>query len=70
MSEWKPISTAPNREDVLVFSTEYGICIARRATDEWSRDLGYAADVEEAFYLNEAKDAGLTHWMPLPEPPK
>ena len=62
-SEWRPIETCPNSEEVVMFHVPGGkrpeIC---RSDDYWfarkDRDNGYA------HWLN-----GSTHWMPLPAPP-
>ena len=71
MTEWQPIETALARARVLVFSTKYGVVIARRSGDVWSSDLGHAVDDEDGgFYLDSPLEAGLTHWMPLPAPPE
>lgn len=62
-SAWQPIETAPSAAeypdmDVLVYSEYQGVNI--RATDgEWWRGQ------QSSF-----APARLTHWMPLPAPPK
>ncbi len=47
--EWKPISTAPKDEFILIYSKGFGPTV------------GFGGNWEEV---------GLTHWMPLPDPPK
>ena len=71
-AKWLPIKTAPDKAKVLAYSKKFGICIAHRSDDVWSRDLSWAAHDGSvgAFYLDTRRSAGLTHWMPLPEPPK
>lgn len=70
MSEWQPIETAPDDGSHFVawFTTSYGgfahICAIdkfrgeRRISSTWA-------------YYSEAPDmSNVTHWMPLPKPPK
>jgi hypothetical protein len=68
---WQPIETAPRDAPrhsitVLVYSPEYGVrrghysrFYADRGEWPWSADD-----------LSILSSKGLTHWMPLPEPPK
>jgi hypothetical protein len=70
MSEWQPIETAPTDKRILgygivAFEVEPGI-----ATVRWN-------DYHKAFLCNPnecseyaPEECELTHWMPLPEPPK
>lgn len=61
------------KESVILYSEYDGRCIGYRVTDSppfsygepqaWDRDymiMGYNAEIR----------SGITHWMPLPEPPK
>jgi hypothetical protein len=54
---WQPIETAPkDQRDVLVLSGGF-IMIAYFDNDTWWAMNGFGLD-------------DVTHWMPLPEPPK
>ena len=65
MSEWKTIDSAPkDQTEILVWDGMF-IWMARQ------NEFGYwSTDQEEGFYLAKNEFVGLTHWMPLPEPPK
>ena len=59
--DWRPIETAPkDGTRVLVFrqaSLDHEVGIARFEGGDWCDDDDFV------YY-------GVTHWMPLPEPPK
>jgi hypothetical protein len=62
---WRPIDTAPEDSDVLVFSPAWGALIARLNAehDEWSSRMQCPASL-----AGEREQP--THWMPLPPPPE
>lgn len=63
---WQPIETAPKIEDrrMLIYgSTWPGIVVAKWYDDG---DGGFWMPVDGESFFTEK---GLTHWMPLPEPP-
>ena len=62
MSEWQPIETAPKEEGVsiLVWDAYFRKpVVVKLISDNWWP--GYGA---------EYRPKEVTHWMPLPEPPK
>lgn len=70
MSEWQPVITAPDDEEVLVWvvndthqSADYQIGYKDVAGNQywWCAQSGQAI---------EKFDYRVTHWQPLPEPPK
>ena len=67
MNKWINVNDKlPNKnEDVLVYHGEFiGNLIdvyTYIGNNEWEDDYGYWA---------RTNDEGITHWMPLPEPPK
>ena len=63
---WRPIESAPNGAWFLVHSERGWIGLARRADPDYAPGEDWFED-EHTEYLNPA---WLTHWMPLPEPPK
>jgi hypothetical protein len=68
MNNWQPIENAPKDRRILAYGKvglepEAGI-----ATVKWC-DTWWVCDPNEASeYMPERCD--LTHWMPLPDPPK
>ena len=58
IAEWQPIDTAPKDGSII---------------DLWHRDYGRIPEnwwvVEDACWCGWDAD-DITHWMPLPEPPK
>lgn len=69
MTEWQPIEAAPKGEWIVLTSSgmERGFyrlgfvvdgCQYTAVTDQWGQRTGVAPSL------------GLTHWTPLPEPPK
>jgi len=59
--KWKPIETAPkDRTAFLVYDKKFGIQAAF-----YSEPLGVILTRSGAYPLKN-----ITHWMPLPEPPK
>jgi hypothetical protein len=56
MSEWKPIETAP-RDGARILVWPFGDNGTIKMI--WSDDL-----LDKPYWLD-----GVTHWMPLPEPP-
>lgn len=66
MSEWKPINTAP--KDVWIIGYDpslLGVCFAICESVEWGWYVEAASQDGLGYY-----DMPLTHWMPIPEPPK
>lgn len=63
MAEWISVKDRLPEEDtdVLIFSRKFKICtIGRCMKSSWGR----------WWTTNHAGCANITHWMPLPEPPK
>ncbi len=65
MSEWQDISTAPTTDGamVLLYGADIGPIVAELAVDP----LGKWSEWRETWM--ELTVEGVTHWMPLPEPP-
>ncbi len=65
MSEWQPIETAPKDGKRLIgFDPSlFGVCLAQWQFGGWHVS-------EDSQDGNGFDDMPLTHWMPLPEPPK
>lgn len=85
MSDWKPIETAPrDGTDILVFHKVHGPMAARFIAGEWSEHHEYGRQYDGPFWCfgddqfqeeveeegHKFHDGSVTHWMPLPEPPK
>ena len=72
MSEWQPIESAPCHSEwafsgppALLYSPRCGVQVGNLAmfpSGPRGRIPGYHGDA--------VSDWGVTHWMPLPEPPK
>ena len=63
---WQPIATAPNDEDVLVFSQRWGVIVAT-----FRPEFGVWFPRVQCPAALGADDASLiTHWMPLPSAPE
>lgn len=63
--EWQPIETAPKDDLFDVLATYYdlsGAKIRKRYVNIWHDGVGFVCG---GTYLS-----GVTHWMPLPPPPK
>jgi hypothetical protein len=58
-SAWQPIATAPRDGTVVDLWHKDGF----RLTDNWW-------DSEDGVWVSMFDDSDLTHWMPIPEPPK
>ena len=69
MNDWQPIETAPRDEQVLVIYLEPFFGHMAQNIDTAYLDSGSNI---WAFYMTEKPivGGGVTHWMPLPEPPK
>ena len=65
--EWQPIETIPAEGNFLAFDLSIGICICLRYFWEGKH---YSLVHEIGGGAGEYNDDELTHWMPLPEPPK
>ena len=61
-SDWQPIETAPKK----------GFILATDGNDHWVVWWTCGSWVYASDYRGEDIDVGsvITHWMPLPEPPK
>lgn len=84
MSEWQPIETAPKdgtEVDIWVKALWSGRCAGhwRIPNAEWNEERGqwisrFHQDRLPMEYTNEGPDRKsarvVTHWMPLPDPPK
>lgn len=60
--EWQPIETAPKDRPILVCQKQNGIIKTAHNIDEygnWKTGSGHMDFI-----------VGVTHWMPLPPPPK
>jgi hypothetical protein len=71
-SRWRPIETAPNGEDILVFcpdAKEPQIVIAALLTFVDCKDETDTEDAWHDVWMETDLDVEPTHWMPLPEPP-
>ena len=58
-------------EDELPKTGEYVVCIAKR--NPFSRFMPMVARIEKNGWVNPITEqyiSGVSHWMPLPEPPK
>ena len=76
MAEWQPIETfqAPEREEVDVWMNIYASPRSMGWADAFRIPNAYRVK-GKWFHLHEGKETELfadyiTHWMPLPEPPK
>jgi hypothetical protein len=58
MSEWKPIKKAPKDKDLI------GYCVGSGSyfLIHWSRFM--------RGWISDEHMVSVTHWMPLPDPPK
>jgi len=66
---WKPIESAPrDMQDVLVYDGHTCHIAHQNKFGLWTEELAHATE-REGFYLASAKEAKLSHWMPLPSPP-
>ena len=69
MREWKSVKEKlpENCQHVLVFSRGFGVQVSFYAN---LPNLGYVGfNVSNGKYASPA-NLSITHWMPLPEPPK
>ena len=60
-SSWQPIETAPKDVSILVIQTQnniFAIAKGKNGRGNWKTGCG------RMEYI-----AGVTHWMPLPQPP-
>jgi hypothetical protein len=66
MSDWRPIETKPKNRPILVTDGRFVTAVL------FESDSGYPYGVEFGGYEWEWDFdwRELTHWMPLPEPPK
>lgn len=55
-------------EERLPEKCEYVICIVRFGEDAWNHELGFV--INNSWVHAGRSDGIVTHWMPLPEPPK
>lgn len=72
MSEWQPIETAPKDGTRILAYGKHGFDVDERkwATVIWQEySKGFVCDPNEATEYDPEVSI-ITHWMPLPEPPK
>lgn len=80
MAEWKPIETAP-RDGTPILATDGKLRCIVRAANAWvwaasksgSGQMVFDRPPHEGNAVSGGDEIGLgelTHWMPLPEPPK
>lgn len=63
---WQPIKTAPKDRSILV-TEETGMRVDQVRRANWSNSSTHNwLDNNHGYLPND----GVTHWMPLPEPPK
>lgn len=69
--EWQGIESAPKDGTVILGWRFYPVAIMWTGDHEWAWEAvqldGYSKLASNAFIEG---DIALTHWMPLPEPPK
>lgn len=74
MTEWKPIETAPKDRAEILASSPYGdLSIVRwdERAGKWVGMCEGSLVVEtEGDWGTEYRYPFVTHWMPLPEPPR
>jgi len=72
MAEWKPIETAPEMTDILVYSSDRRQAVAY--CDLTDMDGFYDEPIRVwnvgGLFLSGDTEFQPTHWMPLPKPPK
>jgi hypothetical protein len=70
MNEWQPIETAP-KDFVTAFDGWNGerITDITWGTSSWSKENCFCVIETDSYGCTWAKVTGLTHWMPLPNPP-
>lgn len=61
MSEWQPVETMPLEVTVLAYTLQGAMGLATR------EEHGIA---KHGITLYMGRDNSVTHWMPLPAPPK
>lgn len=70
MAGWQPIETAPRDGSEVILSDGHSV-----GAGFWHDGSGCFRAGEGTFWemdrgsLSTARNAGATHWMPLPEPP-
>jgi hypothetical protein len=62
---WRPISTAPRDQNVLIYSLRWGAIMATLCSRSrtWRPSMRFPAE------FDGADEALITHWMPLPAVP-
>lgn len=68
MAEWQPIETAPKDGTDLLLAVSYGEIRTTRLGAWRQRRPGKYAWLQHHTF--EPFTGEVTHWMPLPEPPK
>lgn len=77
--KWQPIETAPKDGTKILGSSKYGGAWEKYgrycAVIMWGKqqpdsECFYWIDAEHDFCESPSSYMGMTHWMPLPEPPK
>lgn len=71
---WQPIDTAPKDRDIIVCGRYDGPCVVRwnEYTRRWRGVFqGFPAIQGQGDTWTEYHETGpVTHWMPMPNPPK
>lgn len=72
-SAWRPISEAPEGEEILILGRDGSRCAAlftRESYGIWWQPIGFGGhDWEWAWETVSEPWRGVTHWQPLPPPP-
>lgn len=64
---WQPIESAPKdgTEILIAYDGSVSIAFFHTGYDNWRDENGVKLDWDPDWF-----DQNVTHWMPLPEPPK
>lgn len=68
---WQPIKTAlKDGTYILIYDSYLSIISIARWYGEWELSDHYFYGAEGSFVYSDINQKKITHWMPLPEPPK
>ena len=78
MTEWQPIETIPQGEVVLVAHFFAGRIFHAAVVEYYDKNTEGCEDLETGWYISDGKNDPfwhrmqymMTHWQPLPAPPK